>query len=50
MSPFRPVDEDARERARRDHATSLVLEAGAGTGKTTLARAIGTVESVRSQE
>ena len=36
MSPFRPVDEDARERARRDHATSLVLEAGAGTGKTTL--------------
>ncbi|HEY7924043.1 MAG TPA: UvrD-helicase domain-containing protein [Vicinamibacteria bacterium] len=36
MSPFRPADEDARERARRDHATSLVLEAGAGTGKTTL--------------
>ncbi len=36
MSGFRPVDEDARERARRDHATSLVLEAGAGTGKTTL--------------
>jgi ATP-dependent helicase/nuclease subunit A len=36
MSAFRPVDEDARERARRDHATSLVLEAGAGTGKTTL--------------
>jgi ATP-dependent helicase/nuclease subunit A len=36
VSAFRPVDEDARERARRDHATSLVLEAGAGTGKTTL--------------
>ncbi len=33
---FRPVDEDARERARSDHGTSLVLEAGAGTGKTTL--------------
>ncbi len=31
-----PVDEDARERARRDHGTSLVIEAGAGTGKTTL--------------
>jgi ATP-dependent exoDNAse (exonuclease V) beta subunit len=36
VSAFRPVDEDARERARRDHATSLVVEAGAGTGKTTL--------------
>jgi ATP-dependent helicase/nuclease subunit A len=36
MSGFRPVDEDARERARRDHGTSLVVEAGAGTGKTTL--------------
>jgi ATP-dependent helicase/nuclease subunit A len=33
---FVPVDERDRERARRDHATSLVLEAGAGTGKTTL--------------
>jgi len=33
---FVPVDQDARERARRDHATSFVLEAGAGTGKTTL--------------
>ena len=33
---FVPVDQDARERARRDHGTSLVLEAGAGTGKTTL--------------
>jgi ATP-dependent helicase/nuclease subunit A len=32
----RPVDEDARERARRDHVTTLVIEAGAGTGKTTL--------------
>jgi len=30
------VDEDARERARGDHRASLVLEAGAGTGKTTL--------------
>ena len=36
MRQFRPVDEEARERARRDHTTSLVLEAGAGTGKTTL--------------
>ena len=36
MSGFRPVDEDARARARHDHATSLVIEAGAGTGKTTL--------------
>jgi ATP-dependent helicase/nuclease subunit A len=33
---FVPQDEKARERARSDHATSLVLEAGAGTGKTTL--------------
>src|SRR5881396_3761234 len=33
---FRPVDHDTRERARRDHGTSFVLEAGAGTGKTTL--------------
>jgi ATP-dependent helicase/nuclease subunit A len=36
VSAFRPVDEDERRRARGDHATSLVLEAGAGTGKTTL--------------
>ena len=36
MSHFRPADETARDRARRDHGTSLVLEAGAGTGKTTL--------------
>ena len=36
MSAFRPADEEARARARRDHGTSLVLEAGAGTGKTTL--------------
>src|SRR5512140_3170990 len=34
--PARPADEQARERARRDHETSLVIEAGAGTGKTTL--------------
>jgi len=36
MSGFRPVDEEARQRARLDHQTSLVVEAGAGTGKTTL--------------
>ena len=37
MAPsFRPVDHDAREAARRDFGRSLVLEAGAGTGKTTL--------------
>jgi hypothetical protein len=33
---FTPVDAEARERARSDHDTSLVIEAGAGTGKTTL--------------
>ena len=33
---FVPVDQEARERARRDFRTSLVVEAGAGTGKTTL--------------
>ncbi len=33
---FRPVDHEARERARRDFTTSFVVEAGAGTGKTTL--------------
>jgi ATP-dependent exoDNAse (exonuclease V) beta subunit len=32
----RPVDHTARERARREHGVSFVLEAGAGTGKTTL--------------
>jgi ATP-dependent helicase/nuclease subunit A len=31
-----PIDQNDRERARHEHATSLVLEAGAGTGKTTL--------------
>jgi ATP-dependent helicase/nuclease subunit A len=31
-----PADEAARSRARSDHGTSLVIEAGAGTGKTTL--------------
>ena len=38
MSPasFTPEDAAARERARSDHGASLVLEAGAGTGKTTL--------------
>jgi ATP-dependent helicase/nuclease subunit A len=35
-SDFRPVDHEDRERARREHGTSFVLEAGAGTGKTTL--------------
>ncbi len=33
---LRPVDHEARERARRDFTTSFVVEAGAGTGKTTL--------------
>jgi ATP-dependent helicase/nuclease subunit A len=33
---FVPIDEDSRARARHEHATSFVLEAGAGTGKTTL--------------
>jgi ATP-dependent helicase/nuclease subunit A len=33
---FRPIDHEARERARRDFTTSFVVEAGAGTGKTTL--------------
>jgi len=33
---FRPADHAARERARAQHETSFVLEAGAGTGKTTL--------------
>ena len=33
---FLPIDEPARQRARSDHATSLIVEAGAGTGKTTL--------------
>jgi len=33
---FVPVDQRARERVRDDHETSFVLEAGAGTGKTTL--------------
>ncbi len=32
----RPADEDARQRARHDHGTTFVIEAGAGTGKTTL--------------
>ena len=31
-----PVDRAARDQARDDYRTSLVLEAGAGTGKTTL--------------
>jgi ATP-dependent helicase/nuclease subunit A len=33
---FVPIDQADRERARHEHGTSLVLEAGAGTGKTTL--------------
>ena len=36
LPPDRIADEEARERARRDHDTTLVIEAGAGTGKTTL--------------
>jgi len=36
LSSFRPIDEDARQAARCDHDRSFVLEAGAGTGKTTL--------------
>jgi ATP-dependent helicase/nuclease subunit A len=36
MSATLPVDHEARRQARDDHGTSLVLEAGAGTGKTTL--------------
>jgi ATP-dependent helicase/nuclease subunit A len=35
MTPL-PVDQQERERVRRDLDTSFVLEAGAGTGKTTL--------------
>jgi ATP-dependent helicase/nuclease subunit A len=35
MTPA-PVDQEARERVRLDLDTSFVLEAGAGTGKTTL--------------
>jgi ATP-dependent helicase/nuclease subunit A len=31
-----PIDQQARARARSEHGTSFVLEAGAGTGKTTL--------------
>ena len=31
-----PVDGEARRQAREDHGASLVLEAGTGTGKTTL--------------
>ncbi len=34
--PPPPIDEEARLRARTDLTTSLVVEAGAGTGKTTL--------------
>jgi len=33
---FHPADQAARDRARTQHGTSFVLEAGAGTGKTTL--------------
>ena len=36
-----------RARARRDHATSLVLEAGAGTGKTTLL--VDRIEALRAR-
>jgi ATP-dependent helicase/nuclease subunit A len=33
---FRPKDDETRGRVRTEHKTSFVLEAGAGTGKTTL--------------
>jgi len=48
---FTPVDDAARESARRDFDTSLVLEAGAGTGKTTLLvdRIEGLVRSGRAR-
>jgi len=43
----RPVDHDARNRVRVELGTSFVLEAGAGTGKTTLLieRIVGLVKS-----
>jgi ATP-dependent helicase/nuclease subunit A len=46
-----PEDEAARERVRRDFDTSFVLEAGAGTGKTTLLvdRIEGLVRSGRAR-
>ncbi len=36
MSGFLPVDQQARQRAKGELSQSFVLEAGAGTGKTTL--------------
>jgi ATP-dependent exoDNAse (exonuclease V) beta subunit len=48
---FRPADDDAREKARARHETSFVLEAGAGTGKTTLLvdRALALVRTGRAR-
>jgi len=48
---FAPEDEAARERVRRDFDSSFVLEAGAGTGKTTLLvdRIEGVLRSGRAQ-
>ena len=36
MSAFVPIDQDVRERIRTDLGTNLCVEAGAGTGKTTV--------------
>jgi len=47
MTSFVPVDEAVRERIRSDLATSLCVEAGAGTGKTTVLVA-RVVEALRS--
>ena len=41
---FTPVDNEAREAARHDFGRSLVIEAGAGTGKTTLL--VGRIEAL----
>ena len=47
MSAFVPIDEGVRERIRSDLGTSLCVEAGAGTGKTTVLVA-RVVEALRS--
>ena len=36
MSARRPADQSARDRVTTDFETTLLLEAGAGTGKTTV--------------
>jgi ATP-dependent helicase/nuclease subunit A len=48
MSAFVPIDQAVRERIRSDLGTSLCVEAGAGTGKTTVLVA-RVVEALRSQ-